>query len=105
MVLNFQPLLDVDVEYANASYPITLPFYVATEKSLREASVEADKKLSAFSVEMSMKKDVFDNICFFKETFGLENLSPEWKRFVEKKIVDGKRDGKTEKQIFFNCFE
>jgi thimet oligopeptidase len=87
-------LLDVDVEYANASYPITLPFYVATDKSLREASVEADKKLSAFSVEMSMKKDVFENVCFFKEKFGLENLTPELRRYVEKKIIDGKRDGK-----------
>jgi thimet oligopeptidase len=87
-------LLDVDVEYANASYPITLPFYVATDKSLREASVEADKKLSAFSVEMSMKKDVFENVVFFKEKFGLENLTPELRRYVEKKIIDGKRDGK-----------
>jgi hypothetical protein len=72
--VSFQALLNIDVNYTNDVYPITLPMDVAVEKSLREASVNADKKLSAFSVEMSMKKDVFDNLCLFKQKFGLGRI-------------------------------
>ena len=86
-------MLNIDVEFTNASLPVILPSYVAVDKSLRDASVNADKKLSAFGVEMSMKKDVFDNVCFFKDKFGLDSLTPELKRYVEKTIQDGKRNG------------
>lgn len=82
------------MEYINAVYPITLPMDVAVDKSMREASVAADKKLNAFSVEMSMNRGVFDNICSFKRKVGLEVLSPEIARFVNKKISDGRRNGK-----------
>ena len=78
------------MEYINAVYPITLPMDVAVDKSMREASVAADKKLNAFSVEMSMNRGVFDNICSFKRKV----LSPEIARFVNKKISDGRRNGK-----------
>lgn len=43
---------------------------------------------------MSMKKEIFDNICFFMEHFGVNDLSAEKKRYIEKFIVDGKRNGK-----------
>ena len=89
----FQALLNIDVEYTNAFLPIYLPAHVAVDKTLRDASVTADKKLSAFTVEMSMKKDVFDNVCLFRDKFGLDGLTPELRRYVEKTIRDGKRNG------------
>lgn len=52
--------------------------------------------MEAFDVEMSMRRDVYDKIVAFKINSGteFENLSAEVKRFVEKAIFDGKRNGK-----------
>ena len=62
-------------------------------KAIRDASVEAEKKLSTFEVDLSMKKEIFDNVCTFQEKIGLEGLTVEEKRFVEKTIIAGKRNG------------
>lgn len=75
------------------------------DKALRDASVEASKKLHQLSVEMSMRKDVFANICLFKEKVGLEGLTHEQKRFVEKEIIDGKRNGKFVGEKYCRSFE
>ena len=40
---------------------------VAEDKALRDASSEAEKKLDEFSVEMAMRKDIFDNIVAFRQ--------------------------------------
>ena len=51
-------------------------------------------KLNNFSVELSMRKDLFDRVAKFVELNpGMEGLSDEQKRFVEKEIVHGKRNG------------
>ena len=39
---------------------------VALDKGVRDASSEAEKLMDEFSVEMSMRKDVFDNIMAFR---------------------------------------
>jgi len=36
---------------------------------------------------------VFDNVCSFKDKFGLDGLTSEEKRFVEKTIIAGRRNG------------
>jgi hypothetical protein len=46
-----------------------------------------------------MKKDVFDNVCYFEKKFGLQGLSSEKKRYVTKTIVDGKRNGKLDTRV------
>jgi len=63
------------------------------DKELRDASSEAEKQLDEFSVEMSMRKDIFDNIAAFSESQEAKGLAPELKRFVEKSVTDGKRNG------------
>ena len=58
-----------------------------------------------------MRKDVFDKVVFANEKLG-STLSPEAKRFVERLIKLGKRNGKTHASLechyyFFNrlhCF-
>ena len=40
-----------------------------------------------------MRKDVFDNVCTFKEKTGSDNLTHEEARFVEKTIIQGRRNG------------
>ena len=59
----------------------------------REASVEASKKLREFGVEISMRKDLFDLVVAFNERGGCEGLTAEQKRFVEREIRSGKRNG------------
>ena len=48
---------------------------VATDKALRDASSDAEKMLEEFEVEMSMRKDVFDNILAFSKS---DERSPSW---------------------------
>lgn len=64
-----------------------------TDKAIRDASVEAAKKLSEFNVEISMRKDLFDLVTAFKSKGRLDGLTDEQKRFVEKEIVYGRRNG------------
>jgi len=49
--------------------------------------------MDEFSVEMSMRKDVFDNIVAFSESSEAKQLSPELERYVKKTIREGKRNG------------
>merc|ERR1719494_1389720 len=93
--LTFNNLLkalgDNDAEYSKTRNMLDFPQHVSQSKELRAASTEADKKLSEFDVEMSMRQDVFDNINAYKEKN--EDLSAEGKRYLEKLIKLGKRNG------------
>ncbi len=93
--LRFQALIDLDRDYSNSEAPLYFLQYIATKKAVRDASVAASKKLNDFSVEIAMRKDIFDLIKYFTDQVGLEGLTHEQKRFVEKEIIDGERNGKT----------
>jgi len=88
-----QPLLDIELESYTRGVALQLPSMVALDKDLRDASSEAEKKLDEFSVEMSMRKDIFDNIVAFSLTDEAKGLGPELARYVEKSVIDGKRCG------------
>jgi len=88
-----QPLLDCDRESYTRGVALQLPAMVAVEKELRDASSEAEKLLDEFAVEMSMRKDIFDNLVAFSQTEEAKALGPELKRFVEKSVTDGRRNG------------
>lgn len=66
--------------------------HVSADKELRDASVAADKKMSDFDVEMSMRQDVFDNLLAVEAKFG-SGLSGETKRYLERLVKLGKRNG------------
>ena len=66
---------------------------VSTSVEIREASREADKILSEFWVEMSMRKDIFDKLCELQNTVSSNALTPEQSRFLNDEILDGKRNG------------
>ena len=88
-----QPLLDIERESYTRGVALQLPSMVALEKDLRDASSDAEKLLDEFSVEMSMRKDLFDNIAAFSLTDEAKALDPELTRYVEKSVIDGKRNG------------
>ena len=75
--------------------------HVSANKELRDASVSADKKLSDFDVEMSMRKDVFDNLVAAQEKCAAQ-LTDEGRRYLDKLIKLGKRNGHYQ---FVTCHE
>ncbi|CAH3175310.1 unnamed protein product [Porites lobata] len=85
-------LSDDTAEYHTAKSNLDFPQHVSTDKEIRTASTEADRKLSEFEVEVSMRKDVFDNLVAFKER-NIGPLSPEASRVLERLIKLGKRNG------------
>lgn len=85
-------LADVECDYSVQRNNLDFLQQVAPDKELRDASCAADKKLSEFDVEISMRQDVFDAIVAFDKK-NKADLSPEAARFVERLIKLGKRNG------------
>ncbi|ESO92348.1 hypothetical protein LOTGIDRAFT_178669 [Lottia gigantea] len=85
-------LADNDCWYAVKRNNVDFLQHVCPDKTLRDASNAADKVLSEFDVEMSMRQDVFDALLTYQKKFPGDR-SDETRRYVERQIKLGKRNG------------
>uniref|UniRef100_T1IK18 Peptidase M3A/M3B catalytic domain-containing protein n=1 Tax=Strigamia maritima TaxID=126957 RepID=T1IK18_STRMM len=88
-------LADIECDFLTYSSPLEFPKQVSTIKEIRNASTAAAQKLQDFDVEMSMRKDIYDKVEYFQEKnkFKMHTLDPEAKRYVERLIKLGRRNG------------
>ncbi|XP_068079877.1 neurolysin, mitochondrial isoform X2 [Danio rerio] len=87
-----QVIADAKADYAASRHVLDFPQYVAPCKEVRFASTEADKRLSDFDVEVSMRADVFQRLLVLQEKQSCD-LLPESERFLGRLIKLGKRNG------------
>uniref|UniRef100_A0A8C1VUH9 Neurolysin (metallopeptidase M3 family) n=1 Tax=Cyprinus carpio TaxID=7962 RepID=A0A8C1VUH9_CYPCA len=87
-----QVIADAKADYAASRHVLDFPQYVSPCKEVRLASTEADKRLSDFDVEVSMRVDVFQRLTALQEKQS-GDLLPESERFLRRLIKLGKRNG------------
>lgn len=71
--------------------------YVSTDKDIRDASVEADKAVQAWSVDMIGREDVYEAVLDAQkhaaESANSVKLNPEEQRLLDRVVLERKRNG------------
>eukprot|EP00127_Corallochytrium_limacisporum_P006508 Clim_evm39s229 gene=Clim_evmTU39s229 len=92
-------LASVYRRWSTGSSSLEFPAHVSTDAKLREASNESDKKMSAFAVEMSMRRDVYQALKAYKDRLDANDpnvtkpADPESERLLAKTMKDMERNG------------
>jgi Zn-dependent oligopeptidase len=81
--------------FSTLGSPATFLRYVSMEKSVRDASTEANQKMDAFEIEQSMREDVYEAVKRAVQQTRVDSLSEEDKRLMNKIELEFKRNGNT----------
>ncbi|XP_037044270.1 thimet oligopeptidase-like isoform X1 [Bradysia coprophila] len=76
--------------YGTLGSPIVFPKLVGVNKEVRDAATEAGKAIDDLTLEMFMRKDVFERMIEFRK---ICDIDPEYVRFVDRMITVGKSNG------------
>lgn len=76
--------------YGTLGSPIVFPKLVAVKKEVRDAASKAGKAIDYLNLEMFMREDIFDRLVQYKKSC---NLDPEYMRFIDRMITEGKKNG------------
>lgn len=71
----------------------TFPSHVSPHKEIRDASSDADKKLTKHCVDIGSRFDVYQAVLAYSETQEAAQLEGEAKRFLEKALRNYRRKG------------
>eukprot|EP01018_Ginkgo_biloba_P002672 Gb_29439 [translate_table: standard] len=85
------PLADLEAEHFVLVQSCVLPRMVAPSKDVREASIEAEKRINAHNLKCSMREDVYRVVKAFAARG--EWLDPEAQRYVTHLVRDFERKG------------
>ncbi|KAM6466859.1 thimet oligopeptidase isoform 2-T2 [Liasis olivaceus] len=86
-------LAAAELEYTVQRNMLDFPQHVSPSREVRAASTEADKLLSEFDVETSMRRDVYLRITWLQEKLEGAPLKPEARRYLERLVKLGRRSG------------
>jgi Zn-dependent oligopeptidase len=88
-------LAQAEAALSTVADPLTFYQSVSPDKDLRDASNEADKLVQDYSIELSMRTDVYHAVQDAAESIARsgEKLSSEEQRLVDKMVLEGKRAG------------
>ncbi|XP_023244765.1 thimet oligopeptidase-like [Centruroides sculpturatus] len=86
-----EPLNYAEAEKQTEGALYELPKHVSTDKALRDAGSEADRKLREFHIEIGMRQDIFNKLLLLEAKN--ETLDSEYSRYLQKLIKLGKRNG------------
>lgn len=84
-ISDFEPIFDVSCSN------FTFPAHTSTDKEIRDASTDAQKAISSFAIEQSMREDVYQSIMEY--TKKKEKLELQDQRFLDRVVRDFKRNG------------
>ncbi|KNC84709.1 thimet oligopeptidase [Sphaeroforma arctica JP610] len=87
-------LADDDSIFATIGTLVDFPQYVSADETVRETSCACDKLISAYTVECSMRVDVYERVnTFSQKEAEVEKLSAEGKRYLERLLRSYRRNG------------
>ncbi|CAH0476142.1 unnamed protein product [Peronospora belbahrii] len=88
-----QKLIDLDHEMISRVTNVTFLGQVAVDKETRDACTKADEAIEDFSVQRSMRADVYKSVHMLYEGSIYHKLDPVTQRYVQRLVQDFERNG------------
>eukprot|EP01119_Soliformovum_irregulare_P009693 TRINITY_DN232_c0_g1_i4.p1 TRINITY_DN232_c0_g1~~TRINITY_DN232_c0_g1_i4.p1 ORF type:complete len:481 (+),score=187.39 TRINITY_DN232_c0_g1_i4:384-1826(+) len=87
------PMIEGDRVFQPIRSILTFPSKVSENKTIRDASTEAEKTLSAHGVKSAMRHDVYEAVLAYSQTEEAKQLQGEEARYLKHTMRDYRRSG------------